>query len=75
MVTGGSFSYADDFHASAEQAAVIAQKIFNGAKPQDIPIEFGSKSLLILNLKRAHDAGITFPKSMLDIAQVKITTN
>ncbi len=72
LPTGGSFAFSDDFHASASQAAVMIQKIFNGAKPQNIPIEFGTKSLLILNLKRAQDAGFKFPDSMLSIAQVKI---
>lgn len=72
MPTGGNFSFADDFHKSAQQASVMIQKIFNGTQPKDIPIEFGSKSLLILNTKRAEEAGITFPKSMLGIAQVKI---
>ena len=70
--TGGSFSFADDFHESAGQAAVMIDKIFNGAKPADIPIEFGSKSTLILHLKRAAEAGFTFPNSMMSIAEVTI---
>src|SRR3989344_861997 len=73
MPTGGTFSFADDFHASAGQSAVMIDKIFKGAKPGEIPVEFGSKSLLIINQKRADDAGFTFPASMLFIANEKIT--
>ena len=73
MVTGGTFAFADDFHASAEQAATMVKKILNGAKSSDIPIEFGTKSILILNLKRQIEAGFKFPDSMLSIAEVKIT--
>lgn len=74
LPTGGMFSYSDDFGVSAEQAAVMVDKIFKGTKPADIPIEFGSKQILRLNLKRAQEAGITFPNSMLYIAEEKITT-
>jgi ABC-type uncharacterized transport system substrate-binding protein len=70
MPTGGSFSYSDDFHASASQAAAMIKKIFSGTKPKDIPVEFGAKSLLILNEKRAKAAGFKFPASMISIAQV-----
>lgn len=72
LPTGGSFAYSDDFAASAAQSAVIIDKIFKGTQPKDIPIEFGSKSLLILNLKRAAEAGFAFPNSMLNIAEIKI---
>lgn len=70
--TGGSFSFADDFHESGGQAAVIIDKIFKGAKPADIPIEFGSKNILILQTKRASEAGFTFPNSMISIAETII---
>lgn len=72
LPTGGNFSFNDDFNASAGQAAVMIQKILNGTKPKDIPIEFGTKSLLILDLKRAQEAGFQFPQSMLSIANQKI---
>lgn len=72
LPSGGSFAFSDDFHASAAQAAVMVQKILNGIKPKDIPIEFATKSLLILNLNRAQEAGFQFPESMLSIANIKI---
>lgn len=70
--TGGSFAFADDFHESAGQAAVMIDKILKGEKPSNIPIEFGSKSILTLQLKKASEAGFTFPNSMIFIADVKI---
>ncbi len=73
LPTGGMFSYSDDFAASARQSAVMIDKIFKGTKPSDIPVEFGAKQSLNLNLKRAATAGVTFPNSMLNIASVKIT--
>lgn len=72
LPTGGSFAFSDNFAVSAEQVAVMIDKIFKGTKPSEIPIEFGSKSILILYTKVAREAGFTFPDSMLSIAEVII---
>lgn len=71
LPNGGMFSYSDLASAAGEQAAVLADKIFKGTKPADIPVEFNAKSELSLVLARARDAGITFPDSMLFIATNK----
>ena len=71
LPNGGMFSYSDLASAAGEQAAVLADKIFKGAKPVDIPVEFNAKSELTLVLGRAREAGITFPDSMLFIAANK----
>ena len=71
LPNGGMFSYSDLASAAGEQAAVLADKIFKGAKPSDIPVEFNAKSELTLVLGRARAAGITFPDSMLFIATNK----
>ncbi len=71
LPNGGMFSYSDLASAAGEQAAVLADKIFKGAKPADIPVEFNAKSELTLVLGRARAAGITFPDSMLFIATNK----
>lgn len=73
LPTGGMFSYSDDYAQSAEQAAIMIDKIFRGTAPSDIPIEFGSKQALILHIPRAESAGITFPNSMTFIAEDQIT--
>jgi len=72
LPNGGHFAYSDDFRDAAERAVVIADKIFKGTKPTNIPIEFVPKSFLTLNLKRAREAGIKFSDLMLDLAEVKI---
>jgi putative ABC transport system substrate-binding protein len=61
---GGHFSYSDIFGLSAAQSATMVDKILRGAKPSDIPIEYGAHSELWLVLDRAEAAGITFPESM-----------
>ncbi|OGG56573.1 hypothetical protein A2680_03120 [Candidatus Kaiserbacteria bacterium RIFCSPHIGHO2_01_FULL_55_37] len=71
LPNGGMLSYSDLASAAGEQAAVVADKIFKGAKPADIPVEFNAKSELTLVLGRARAAGITFPDSMLFIAANK----
>lgn len=72
LLGGGHFAYSDDNIVSGGQAAVMADKIFRGTKPSDIPIEFGSRSILTLNLTRARETGIKFSDSMLFIAGAKI---
>ena len=71
LPNGGTFSYSDLASVAGEQAAVLADKIFKGTKPADIPIAFIAKSELSLVLERARDAGVTFPDSMLYIADNK----
>lgn len=71
LPNGGHFGYSSDFGAAGKQAAIMADKIFRGAKPSDIPLEFTSKNILMIYLDRAQQAGIMFPDSMLSIADIK----
>jgi len=71
LPNGGMFSYSDEFIHSGEQAAIMADKILKGAKPSDIPIEFGARSVLTLMMGRAREAGVQFTDSMLFIAENK----
>jgi len=43
-------------------------QILNGAKPGDIPIYQSTKYELLINLKAAKVLGITFPASVLGLA-------
>ena len=71
LPNGGMFSFSDEFMHSGEQAAIMADKILKGAKPSDIPIEFGARSVLTLMMGRAREAGVQFTDSMLFIAENK----
>ncbi len=75
MPGGGVFSYSADFRAAGEQAARIVDKIFKGAQPTDIPVEYGVKSILILNEYRAKESGLTFTDTMRYLANQIITTD
>ena len=68
---GGHFTFANGTYESGEQVAVMADKVFKGAKPSEIPVEYALKNKLSLHLGRARAAGITFPDSMLYLADNK----
>ena len=52
---------ADLFH----RAAGIVDKILNGAKPEELPVERPTKFELVVNLKIAQALGLTIAKEIL----------
>jgi len=62
---GGLMVYAASSHALWIQAATYVDRILKGAKSADLPVERPTTFELIVNLKTAHDIGITVPQSIL----------
>ena len=58
-------TYAADYFALGRQGAVLADKIFKGTEPSDLPIELPSKLKLVLNLKTAKAIGLKIPREIL----------
>jgi putative ABC transport system substrate-binding protein len=61
---GGFLSYGPDFASMYRQTADYANRILNGAKVGDLPIERPTKFELAFNLKTANAIGITIPPSL-----------
>ena len=62
---GGLMSYGSNFPDLLRRAADFVDKILNGAKPADIPVEQPTKFDLIINLTTAKALKLTIPEALL----------
>jgi putative ABC transport system substrate-binding protein len=62
---GGLISYGQHLAHSYRRAATYVDRIFNGAKPGELPVELSTRLELIVNLKTAKALGLTVPDTVL----------
>jgi len=62
---GGLVAYSAADSQLGRQAARLVDKILNGAKPADLPVEQPTKFELVINVKTAKGLGLPIPRSVL----------
>ena len=62
---GGLMSYGVNLAEQFRRLATYVDRILNGAKPAELPVEQPTKFELIINLKTAKDLGLKIPQSIL----------
>jgi len=65
---GGLMSYGPDLVESFERAATLASRIFQGARPGDLPFEQPTRYPFVINLKTAKSIGLEIPPTLLALA-------
>jgi len=68
VASGALLSYGPSRIFDAKRVAGYVQKVLNGAKPADLPIEQPVKFELVINLKTAKALGLNVPPPLLDRA-------
>lgn len=72
MPDGGLLAYATNIREVWRRLATYVDKILNGARPNDLPVEQATRFELIINLKSAKALGLAVPDSLLARADAVI---
>jgi ABC-type uncharacterized transport system substrate-binding protein len=62
---GGLISYGPWVAELYRRSAIYVDKILKGVKPADLPVEQPTRFELFINLKTAHELGVTIPPNVL----------
>ena len=57
-----------DYYEHGLLTGSVVQQVLNGKKPNEIPVTYQSKTLVVLDLDAAAKIGLTFPQSVIDKA-------
>ena len=67
-VDGGLLSYGHETNDLFRRATIYVDRIFNGIKPADLPVQNPTKFELVINQKTAKALGLTIPDNLLALA-------
>jgi putative ABC transport system substrate-binding protein len=62
---GGLMSYGARYEEQAVRAAKLVQRVLNGERPAELPVEQPTRSALVVNLRTARALGLAIPPSLL----------
>jgi putative tryptophan/tyrosine transport system substrate-binding protein len=68
VIDGGLISYGPNRVDQFRRAAEYVDRILNGAKPDELPVQAPAKYETVINLKTAKALGLTLPPSLLATA-------
>jgi putative ABC transport system substrate-binding protein len=65
VIAGGLLSYGPDQTEQFRRAAVYIDRILQGEKPAELPVQAPTKYELVINLKTVKSLGLVVPSTLL----------